>query len=176
MVHVSIQHIIGTVALIGLAVSVALAYQIVIGYVEENAIRAQLGQAAEYVSMNIANIVSLADFTYGMFSPQKTVSKRLNLPAAIGRKPYKLAIVGRGGEYYVRVEVAGREDLYAESPILVSPTWRIRVFTAGGDEPSDTRINPQERVYGGNPNVVVWCEKMGDGTIYIGLGLLVEAD
>ncbi|MEM1998032.1 MAG: hypothetical protein QXU02_04350 [Candidatus Bathyarchaeia archaeon] len=174
VVHVSIQHIIGTVALIGLAISLALAYQIVVGYVEENAIKTQLNQIAEYVSMSITNTISLTDFTYGALSTSEAVSKRLNLPLDLGGKPYNITIVERGGRYYVHASVVGRKDLYAESPITASSTQRIQIFT-GGDLPEGllegSNIEPMVWVYGGSPNMVVWCRKAGD-IIYVGLGLL----
>ncbi|MCS7140518.1 MAG: hypothetical protein N3F04_05480 [Candidatus Nezhaarchaeota archaeon] len=172
MVHVSIEHVIGTVALIGLVVAVALSYQITAGYLEENTIRSQLRQMAEYVSMSIANIVSLMEFTYGALS-SGTVSKSLNLPATIGGEPYNITIIEKSGGYYVHVTMIKRAHLHAESSIPVSPTRRLQVFT--GEEElqiilHDESIEPRAWVCGG-PYAVVWCQKEIDGVVYIGLGV-----
>ncbi|MEM2321415.1 MAG: hypothetical protein QXS79_06015 [Candidatus Bathyarchaeia archaeon] len=184
MVHVSLQHIIGTVALIGLAVSLALAYQIVVGYVEGNVIKTQLSQIAEYTSMSITNIISLTDFVYGMLSETEAVSKHLNLPAAINGKPYNLSILEMDGGYHVRVSIIGRNDLYAESPIALGSTQRriMVIFTGGSSSIAGPDIEPRAWVYGGNPNTVVWCRKVIETimknnesaeveTIYAGLGI-----
>ncbi|MBS7624239.1 hypothetical protein KEJ29_01505 [Candidatus Bathyarchaeota archaeon] len=170
MVHISIQHIIGTVALIGLAISLALAYQIVVGYVEENVIRTQLSQTAEYVSMSISHIINLMDFTYGMFKEYVTVSKSLNLPSDLSGKAYIIRLVNESGILYVRVEIPGRSSLYAKSSIPVNPASNISIVTDENFTPNDSTIEPKEYVYGGNPNVVVWCE-IRKGVLYIGLGL-----
>lgn len=176
MVHVSIQHIIGTAALIGLAISVALAYQIIVGYVETSVLQSQLNQTAEYVSMSMANIISLTEFTYGILSTG-TVTKRLSLPADLSGKTYIIRLVNESGRYIVRVEIAGRSNLYATSPILVNSTATpILILTEETVQKfenirlSDERVKPQTYVYGGNPNIVIWCEKIGD-VIYAGLGL-----
>lgn len=183
MVHVSIQHIIGTVALIGLTVSVALAYYIIIGYVEESVIRTQLSQVAEYTSMSITSIISLTDFAYGTLPTGEVVSKRLNLPATISGKPYNITILSENDGYYVHVSIIGRSNLYARSPIVVSPTQkRIIIFTGGAPPIIGPNIEPRAWIYGGNPNAAVWCLKVieiviANGssteveTIYAGLGL-----
>lgn len=178
MVHVSIQHIIGTAALIGLAISAALAYQIIVGYVETSVLQSQLKQTAEYVSMSIANMISLTEFTYGILSTG-TVTKRLSLPADLSGKTYIVRLVGEGGRYSVRVEISSRSDLYATSPILVNSTATsmliltdetVQEFENRNIRLSDESVRPQTYVYGGNPNIVIWCEKIG-GVIYAGLGL-----
>lgn len=178
MPHVSVQHIIGTVALIGLAVSIALAYQIVVGSVEESVIKTQLSQTAEYVSMSLANVISLTDFTYGIISTAEPVTKRLDLPKMISGKPYNLTIVRRGEECYVHVEIIGRSDLYAESPIVVKSTQRIRIL-AGADLEEAERllegfdVEPRAWVTGSLSDVVVWCYKCyEDNAMYAGLGVL----
>lgn len=184
MVHVSIQHIIGTIALIGLALSAALAYQIIIGYIEVNVLQSQMNQTAEYVSMSIANIISLTEFTYGILPVGGTITKRLNLPADLSGKNYIVRLVNESGKYYVYVEISGKSDLYAKSPIPVNSTTTpiimvtekmirdgsIRLLDGRFVNLSDDDVKPQAYIYGGNPNAVVWCEKRED-VLYVGLGL-----
>ncbi|MBS7640654.1 MAG: hypothetical protein QXE73_03030 [Candidatus Bathyarchaeia archaeon] len=170
MVQVSIQHIIGTIALIGLTVSLALAYQIVVEYVKDNVVRTQLSQTAEYVSMSISNMMSLMDFTYGIFKEYVTVSKKLNLPADLSGRAYIVRLANETGNLYVLVEISGRSDLYAKSPIPVSPTSNVQIITDENFTLNDPSIKPKKYVYGGNPNAVVWCE-CRDNVFYIGLGL-----
>ncbi|MEM1556955.1 MAG: hypothetical protein QXD53_05525 [Candidatus Bathyarchaeia archaeon] len=169
MVQVSTQHIIGTVALIGLAISLALAYQIVVNYIKDNVTKTLLSQTAEYVSMSISNIISLTDFTYGILKEGVSVSKSLNLPENLGGKAYTIMLSGTGG-LHVLVEVPGRSDLYAKSPVPVNSTSNIQIVSDENFTLTEPTIKPQKYVYGGNPNVVVWCEYRNN-TLYIGLGL-----
>lgn len=175
MVHVSIQHIIGTVALISLALSIALAYQIVVGSIEEGVIRAQLSQVAEYTSMSISNIVGLVEFTYGIISTGEPVLKRLSLPETINGRPYNISIVSRNGTFYVYVSIIGKNHLYSESPIAAKSMQRMVVFT--GEEYLSTLlggfgVEARTWICGGGSSKVIWCLKFDD-VIHIGLGLLV---
>lgn len=175
MPHVSIQHIIGTVALIGLVVSLALAYQIIVSSVESSVIKTQLSQAAEYVSMSLANIISLTDFTYGILDTSLTpVVKRLDLPKTIGGKPYNLTIV-KDDKYYVYIEIIGKSYLHSTSPIAVS-TQRVVILTGGDMEYAEdllrgSGVSPRAWVCGGSSNAVIWCYKYNN-IVYAGLGAL----
>lgn len=177
MVHISIQHIIGTVALMGLVLSLALAYQIVISSVEASVIKTQLSQTAEYVSMNLANVISLTDFTYGILDTTLSpVTKRLDLPKTIGGKPYNLTIVRSDAGCYVYVEIIGRSYLHATSLISTKSTQRVTILIVADLEYAeslleDFEVKPRAWVSGGFPNVVIWCYKHGN-TIYAGLGML----
>lgn len=177
MVYVSIQHIIGTVALIGLVVSLALAYQIIVGNVEDSIVKTQLSQTAEYISMQLANVISLTDFTYGILDTTLSpVTKSLKLPETIRGRPYNLTIVRSDEEYYVYVEVVGGSYLHATSPIVVKSTQRITILTSSDLEFAESllegyEVKPKAWVSGGFSNVVVWCYKH-DNVIYAGLGVL----
>ncbi len=175
MVHVSIQHIIGTAALLVLVLSLAYAYQVVVTSVQISAIRTQMNQVAEYVAQSVSDIVSLTEFAYGALS-SGTVSKSLKLPADLSGKPYLVRLESREGGCYVVVEVSGLSDVYATSPIpLKNATAAVWIVADGGFELSDARVKPKPYVYGGNPKAVVWCEKTwleGQGyVILVGLGL-----
>ena len=175
---VPISHILGTAALIGLVISAALAYQIIVGYVETNVLKSQLKQTAEYVSMNLVNLISLTEFAYGGLSTPSVMIKTLNLPKDLSEKPYLVRLVNESGKCYIKVELVTRSDLYAKSPIpLNSTNARITIATEDvitritADFPDDT-ITLSSVVYGGNPNIVVWCWKNTSDLIYAGLGSL----
>lgn len=163
----------------GLAVSLVLAYYIIVSSVETNVLKTQLNQVAEYVSMSISNVISLVDFTYGKFKENVTVSKSLNLPTDLSGKAYIVRLVNETGGFYVLAEIPGRSDLYAKSPIPIRSSVniqivkeRIAIIREHGIImiPEDFTIKPSNYIYGGNPNAVVWCE-YGGNTLYIGLGL-----
>ena len=174
MVHVSIQHIIGTAALLVLVLSLAYAYQIVVTSVQISAIRTQAGQVAEYVAQSVSDVVSLTEFAYGALS-SGTVSKSLKLPADLSGKPYLVKLESHDGGYYVVVEVSGLSDLRARSPIPLKNTTAVVRIVADEDlNLFDWDVKPKPYVYGGNPKAVVWCEKRleeGGYVILVGLGV-----
>jgi len=168
---VPIAHIIGTAALIALVISVTLAYQIVVDYVETNVLKAQLKQIAEYVSMNLVNIITLTEFAYGDVSTSTVMSKSLKLPKDISGKTYRVRLVNEGGNCYVQAELITRTDLTAKSSIpLNSAKTRVIIVTGEIQLPDDS-ITPSSVVYGGNPNIVVWCWKNSSSSMCAGIGL-----
>lgn len=174
---VPITHIIGTAALIGLVISISLAYWIIVDYVEVNVLRAQLEQIAEYVSMNLVNLISLTEFAYGDLSSPTIMIKTLNLPENLNEKPYLIKLIIEGGKCYVKAELAARKDIYAKSPIPLNST-RAHVIIATEENISEiSGIFPEETIrisaiiYGGNPSIVVWCWKYDSDTMYAGLGV-----
>ncbi|MEM1900591.1 MAG: hypothetical protein QW335_03840 [Candidatus Nezhaarchaeales archaeon] len=176
MVHVSIQHVIGTVALIGLVLSLASAYHIIVSSIEGEVIKTQLSQTAEYISMSLAHVISLTDFTYGVLDTTYPVTKHLVLPKTVSGKPYNFTILRSDGGYYVYVEVISRSDLHAKSPITVKSEQRIVILTNDDLDLAeslleDFEVKPRPWVSGGLTNVVVWCYKSGD-IIYAGLGII----
>jgi len=179
MVYVSIQHIIGTAALLVLVISLAYAYQIVVTSVQIGAIRVQTSQVAEYVAQSVSDIVSLTEFAYGALKESGTVSKSLKLPPDLSGKPYLVRLEGEGGSYYVVVEVSGMSSAYARSPIpLRDTTAVVRIVASENFNLSDARVKPKPYVYGGNPKAVVWCEKawLEDQGYVILVGLGVRED
>jgi hypothetical protein len=177
MVYVSIQHIIGTAALLVLVLSLAYAYQIVVTSVQVSVIRTQMEQVAEYVAQSVSDVVSLTEFAYGALS-SGTVSKSLKLPPDLSGRPYLIRLEGGGGSYYVVVEVSGMSNVYARSPIpLRNTTAAVKIVT--GEDPDVSSallgVEPKPCVYGGNEKAVVWCKKTwieGQGyVILVGLGV-----
>lgn len=172
MVEVSIQHILGTVALIGLVISATLAYQVVVGYVETNILKSQLKQVAEYVSLNIVSLVNLVEFAYGELSTE-TVTKDLNLPVDLGGKSYLVRIVKEGDAWCVEAALATRADLNAKSPIPLSSTRAlVRFITdpSSADGPSDENVAVAAELYGGDPKALIWCENKYGEYLCVGLG------
>jgi len=174
---VPITHIIGTAALIGLVISVALAYQIIVDYIEANVLEAQLEQIAEYVSMNLVNLISLTEFAYGDLSSPTVMTKILNLPEDLNERPYLIRLVNESGNCYVEAKLVTRSDISARSPIPLNSTRARLTITTEETISEISNIFPEgtitlsTTVYGGNPKIVIWCWKYDSNTIYAGLGV-----
>ncbi|MDI9619630.1 MAG: hypothetical protein QFX33_02235 [Candidatus Nezhaarchaeota archaeon] len=174
--HVPITHVIGTAALILLTVSVALAYQVIVGYVEANVLQSQLSQVAEYASASVADLVGLTEFTYGVLSTG-TVTKALRLPEDLSGKAYIVRLVEDQGVWYVEAKLVIRGDLSARAPLpLSSASTPVYVVTDPSEvQLSNVDVEVRGEVHGGDPNAVVWCEKVyrdGVERLYAGLGRL----
>ncbi len=168
---VPIAHIIGTAALIALVISITLAYQIVVDYVETNVLKAQLKQVAEYVSMNLVNLITLTEFAYGDLSTLTVMTKSLNLPEDLGGNPYRIRLINEEGNCYVQAELVIRTDLTAESPIPLNSTKTRVIIVTSEIQLPDSSIVPSNMVYGGNPNIIVWCWKNSSSSMCAGIGV-----
>jgi hypothetical protein len=168
---IPIAHIVGTAALIGLVISATLAYKTILGYVEAIILQAQLRQIAEYVSMNIVNLISLAEFAYGNASTLTVMIKVLKLPTDLAGEAYLVKLVCEDGDYYVQVELAMRSGLSTRLPINLSSTGTHVIFVTEEVQLPDHNIKPSSVVYGGNPNAVVWCWKNGSDSMCVGVGV-----
>ena len=89
MPEVSLQHIIGTVALIGLMISTGLFYTIFTTYVQDDNRKKELGQISENVALNIVEMINLAKFS--KYSSEYMV-KIIDLPIDIGGRAYKIQL------------------------------------------------------------------------------------
>ena len=168
---VPIAHIIGTAALIALVMSVTLAYQIIVGFVETNVLKAQLKQVAEYASMNLVNLITLTEFAYGDISTLTVMTKSLKLPEDLGGNPYRVRLVNEGGNYYVQAELVTRTDLTAKSPLPLNSTKTSVIIVTDEIQLPDSSVTPSNVVYGGNPNIVVWCWKNSSNSMCAGIGV-----
>lgn len=169
---VPITHIIGTVALISLVISVALAYQIIVGFVETKVLEAQLKQTAEYVSTNLVNLISLTEFAYGEVSSSTVMIKILKLPPDLSGNPYLVRLVSENGKPYVEVELITQSNLSARSPIPLNSTRTYVIIVTHEVWLPDNTVRPTNVVYGGNPNAVVWCWKNTSISMCAGIGVL----
>ena len=175
---VPIQHVIGTVALIALLIAGGLAYTAVTSYIEAEAAKRQLDQIAEYVALNLVELVSLVN--YANFLNNKTMMKLINLPSDIGGKAYSITLINettQGKGCYVQASLVVRKDVAVSSPIpLNSSQTQLRLATDDegvllvGWRRTDT-IQYRGTVYGGTQDTVVWGWRKDDNTTWAGIGV-----
>ncbi len=140
MVEVSLQHIIGTVALIGLVVSACLFYSVFTSAVQDDGRKKQLGQISENVALNIEEMINLAKFS--KYSSDYMV-KLIDLPVAVGDQPYKVQLVNDSAKgVYVHAFLATQPTISADStlpynsgniPIRAETTQTPNKITVGVD-------------------------------------------
>lgn len=181
MVEISLQHIIGTVALISLVVSASLFYSIFTGSVQDNSREKQLGQISESVALNIEEMINLAKFS--KYSTGYMV-KTFDLPTAVGDQPYKVQLMNDSSKgVYVHVFLASQPSVHADSsvpynsadiPIRAETTPATYKIEAGAD---NTTITCSGTIYGKSSSAV-WANLNWTTTantpelITIGLGWL----
>lgn len=160
--QVSIQHVVGTTALIFLVISVGFYFYILSSYVQVDILKQQLGDAAEYVSLNLVEIVTLVNASN---QPYVIMVKAIEMPTDIGGRAYVVEIINQtdlGKGCYVHVYMLSRPDIEAESliPLNATQSW--------------IRLETNNKVYSGrellNQTVVVWGRQYGE-VIEAGIGV-----
>jgi hypothetical protein len=151
MVEVTLQHIIGTVALIGLVISAGLFYTIFTSFVQDGNIKKQLGQISENVALNMEEMLNLIKFS--QFYPNCT-AKIIDLPTDVGGRTYKIQLNDTNQGFQVSAFLATQPTVSATSTIPCN----------SGD--IHLRLETTETVYSlhnvGADNLTIACS----GTIY----------
>jgi hypothetical protein len=181
MVEISLQHIIGTIALISLVVSASLFYTIFTSNVQDDSRKKQLGQISESVALNIEEMINLAKFS--KYSSGVMV-KTFDLPIAVGDQPYKVQLVNDTVKgVYVHSFLASQPTVCADStvpynsgdiPIQVETTPNTHSIEAGAD---NTVVTCSGTIYGKSSSAVwanlTWTSNVNEPElITIGLGWL----
>jgi hypothetical protein len=161
MVEVSIQHIIGTVTLIGLVISAGLFYTIFTTFVQDDNRKKELGQISENVALNLEEMINLIKFS--KYSSDYMI-KIIDLPTDVGGRSYQIQLVNdtnRG--LYVHTFLTTQQTVSADSTIPYN----------SGDIP--LKFNTAETIYNinvGVDNLKIACS----GTIYGKNGVVIWAN
>ncbi len=170
--HVPIQHIIGTVALIGLVITIGLSYQIITDYLQTDLRHQQLQQVAENVAINIVEIGNLANFGN---SANGTMTRTLDLPLDLSGNAYMIGIVNdtSQGICYVNASLVINPHLSAMSILPIQSDQSIIVLKTDetGTLTGNQIVTYGPTIYGGAGQTVVWAWK-GSGATWAGIGRL----
>jgi hypothetical protein len=172
---VPLKHIIGTVALISLVIAVGLAYTLITYHIEAEVTRKQLEQIAEYVSLNLVEIVSLVNLANYSGNVQVKI---IEIPEDLGGKAYMIRLTKEAGRgYCVEAQLSTRKDIVASSPVPINSTeTQLKLIT---EDEGTLKVRGEAKavyysgaVYGGAHDVVVWGEKVSLNVTWAGIGLL----
>jgi hypothetical protein len=190
---ISIQHIIGTVSILMLTISISLAFSTVSSYVQTDISKKEMAQVADHVSLNLMEVATLTNSS----TLDTTIVKTIDLPAEVGGRAYFVELINATNEgkgYVVQVGLVSQLSVNVNSSLPIStlptktvnvttvrisswePTWNITVFKS---QPlvkylnTDTKGFEKAIVYGGTSSVglipVVWaCQDQG--VLYMGIG------
>lgn len=186
--HVSLKHLIGTVALISLILAAGFSYTVFTSFMEAEVYRRQLHQVAEYVALNLVELINLVNFSN--HSSKYPIFKVLRLPHALGEKAYiieLLNLTSQGKGCYVKARLVTRNDVEAYSPILINTTeigLELKAFNTTNIPPvwegwkgyhnvsekeDEGKIWWSESVYGDAGEIVVWGVMYDTSTAGIGI-------
>jgi hypothetical protein len=182
LVEVTLQHVIGTVALIGLIISASLFYTIFTGSVQDDNRKKQLVQISENVSLNLEEMINLAKFSRYSID---NMSKIIDLPTDIDGKTYEVQLVDDPIQgFIVHSFLATSPSISSDSTIPYNSAGTpLKLETTQNPYPMTIGVNQQKivcsgTVYGKNGTVVWanidWTGSNGDAPrqIIIGLGWL----
>ena len=164
MVEVTIQHLIGTVALIGLIISAGLFYTIFTSFVQDDNRKKELGQISENVALNLEEMINLIKFS--KYSSDYMI-KIIDLPTDVGGRAYKIQLNDTQGNDTQRFQVSA----FLATQQTVSATSTIPYNS--GDIP--LKLNTTETIYNinvGVDNLKIACS----GTIYGKNGIVIWAN
>jgi hypothetical protein len=164
MVEVSIQHIIGTVALIGLVISAGLFYAIFTSYVQDSIRKKDLEQISATVALNLEETINLIKFSKYSddYSGNDYMIKIFDLPTDIDGRSYKIQLVNDSNRLYVHTYLSAQQSVSADSTIPYNSGDLILKFNttdvvysivAGVD---NLTIACSDTVYGKN-STVIWA-------------------
>ncbi len=179
---VSISHLIGSVALIGLVIAAGLSYTIVTSSIQDEVSKQQLTQISEYVALNIAEMANLQKYA---INSNHYMIRSLNLPVDQAGKTYVVQIkaetsTDESTSYKVRTYLVSKPYLFSEAiiPLNSSSTW-LTIIT----EPGQFLYNSSLPIYTikydstiyGNGETIVWGRTLWSETttitgIEVGIG------
>lgn len=158
----NIQHIIGTVALIGLVISAGLSYNIITAFVRNDNQRKELSQISENVALNIEEMINLVKFAKFSSNFSDYLVKIIDLPTEVGGKSYQIQLLNDSLQLKVRSFLTEDASTSADSTIpfnsgdiplrlnTTATTYTIRVGIG------NTLITCSGTVYGKN-GTVIWA-------------------
>ena len=173
MPEVSIQHLIGTVALIGLVISAGLFYTIFTSFVQDDNRKKELGQISENVALNMEEMINLIKFS--QFYPNCT-AKIIDLPTDVGGRTYKIQLKDINQTFQVNAYLATQPTVsttstipYNSGDIRLETTETVySLYNVGVD---NLTIACSGTIYG-KPQTVIWVypDSSSTGNFTIGIG------
>lgn len=183
--NVSIQHIIGTLVLIGLVISASLAYNIITSYMQNSIIVQQLQQVSEIVALNLVEIVNLANFAnFGNLTRNDTLTRTIDLPLDVSGRAYAVRLTSATDQsqgYNVTSYLLSDINTVAASRIPINSTASLVQFATDDTRPQtmywvgsgEAIVSSVSVIYGGSSGTVVWAWRGNGDTTVAGLGRLV---
>jgi hypothetical protein len=178
MVEVTLQHIIGTVALIGLVISAGLFYTIFTSFVQDDNIKKQLGQISETVALNLVEMINLIKFS--KYSSDYMI-KIIDLPTDVGGRSYQIRLANDANRLYVHTFLTTQQTVSANStipynsgdiPLKLNTKETIYNIHVGVD---NLKIACSRTIYGKNGTVIWanpdWTNSTGDSPSLITIGI-----
>ena len=162
MVSTTVTHIIGTVSLMLIFVSVGSYYSMSINSFKNEVITVQLSKIANYIGSDTIDLVSLCYIDEG----DQLLIKNLTLPAGLSAYGYNMTIEKIGESMLVRVYLISDSMVYGEYTLPWSTESSIKVYDGSGTYP--VNLKPKLHVDNLDRGIAIWCIKTGD-QITIGL-------
>jgi hypothetical protein len=172
MGSVTITHLIGTVALMAIFLSVGSYYTLSISSLRREVIAVQLGGIANYIGSDLVDLVSLCYVS----ETDQLVIKSLNFPEGVTAYGYEVTIENTAQGMRVQADLISESEVYGEYILPWSADSNIQIYYNGSDvegyiQSKGLNLDPETMVYSGETGIVVWCVKT-ENQVTIGLGLL----
>jgi hypothetical protein len=179
MVSVTISHVIGTVTLIMVFIGVTMFYTLSYLSLQTEALTQQLQEAADYVSTNLVDLVSLC-----FISPtDQLLIKSLEMPKNIGNNLYSLTLlittdpITQENVLMVQAFFNSQPYNYMESVLPWSIGGNMKIWNGTTINnlpfPAANQFEPKISISSGGSNLVAWVLRQGN-MITVGLGVMKD--
>jgi len=172
VVSVTISHVIGTVALIGLFITAGMSYQMHFANLREEAGAAQLQSIADYVSTAIMDVYSIGSSAKG----DQFLFKTLEIPGQVAESSYNISLIRVttvSGEqtFSVLARLTWKPTVYAESVLPFNGLNGLGLYNGTlPDGFKATSVQARTYVLSGLSTSVAWYDRAAS-SITLGLGV-----
>jgi hypothetical protein len=185
--EVAIQHVIGTVAILFLTISIGVAFTSVSSFVETDISEKAMAQVAAHVSVNLVEIATLTNSS----NYDINLTKTIDLPAEAGGRAYYVELVNatdEGKGYLVRVSLVSQPRVNVNSTLPFNSSTTVDTVVVATTQlpalgttivrdtyPEITYVDSDMKaiIFGGTEAAgripVVWAVHK-DGILYMGIG------
>ena len=162
----AIPHIIGTVSLLLVMATVLLMSNMILVYVNNDAIKVSLKETTTYISHEVVEIASLASSTG---SSALFIYRLLDVPYNLQNYGYIIKYVKDNLGWKVVAYLNEFNTISAESRL----NWSSGVNVINSTQIVNGIISNKPSINSGASKIVIWCQRFTNGTISVGMGVMI---
>ncbi|MEM3404453.1 MAG: hypothetical protein QXJ17_07965 [Nitrososphaeria archaeon] len=166
MPSAALPHVLGTISLLLIMSSVLLMSNLILLNLNNDAIKASLKETTNYISHEVVEVVSLASSTG---SSELFCYRLLDIPYHLQNYGYTIKYAKDELGWKVVAYINEYETIYAESRL----NWVSGIQVINSTQVVNNIIENRPSVQSGASNIVIWCQRFTNGTVRVGMGVLL---
>lgn len=167
MVSVVISHVIGTVALLLVFVSVVAYASNDYSLLGNQVVNYNLEKVSEHIASEVTDIVSLCS----MSGEDQMLVKALDIPKDITGLQYAISATSVDDRLAISSTRASSLTTYGVAYLPWSSGGSVRIFNGTSPGVSTSRVSPKLSIQSSTDGLAIWCVRKG-GIFTFGLGVM----